>query len=166
MKRLAILLCLLSTTSVAATGTGRSTATIESASSISNISDLYFGDILSSAIAGTVTVSYNGVRSSTGGATPLGSFSVAEFQVTNSGTSGSFVFSIDSSVTLTSGEESMVVELSIPTYFGQYCDHIGSNSSKNVKVGGALNVAAGQRPGNYSGTFNVIVSFFSGTCIL
>ena len=129
--------------------------------SLQKNADLNFGSMVSGPSAGTVTIAVTGAVSSTGGVTLVPSTTVAaSFTLSNGPVGGSRIYFIQlpTSVTITSGAQSMVVN-----NFDNTAPNFGvlaSNSSRPIVVGATLNVGANQSSGTYSGTFLMMVSFF------
>ena len=131
------------------------TASVEIAAPISITEDtqLSFGNIGPSASAGTVTITNAGARSVTGGVSELGgAFAAAEFTVT--GASGAnFNASIPTSASLTGPGDAMSVSLTNDAGTSI------SGGSVSFNVGGTLSVGANQAAGSYSGTYTITVNY-------
>ncbi|HXO20043.1 MAG TPA: DUF4402 domain-containing protein [Thermoanaerobaculia bacterium] len=167
MKNLAIAtalvvsLGLLSAGTVHASGTagGAAAAEIVSAISISNNTNLEFGQIVPSVVIGTVTMSTAGVRSSTGGVT-LGNGVVpnaSSFAVTGA-PSNTYAITLPTSITLTAAAGApMTVDtfVSDPTVAGA----LSVAGAQTLLVGATLHVGVSQVANPYSGTFNVTVAY-------
>jgi len=137
----------------AATGSATASATILSPVSVTKSSDLDFGKIIAGASAGTVTLTGAGTFTCGVGLTCSGAHNAAAFGV--AGSSNEIVtVSADSSVTLTSGSNSMTASLA-PT--ASTLTLAGGVASFNV--GGSLAVGGNQAAGAYAGTFNVTVNY-------
>lgn len=134
-------------------------ANIIQAISVTKARDLNFGNIVYSG-AGTVTIA------STAAGTPSYSAAVyapagvegtresAQFNVT--GLSGAkFSFVVDESVTLSHGDDTMTATLSSD----QSENIVLTGGNATVYVGGVLSVGAEQPAGEYSGTFDVTVTY-------
>jgi hypothetical protein len=133
---------------------------------------LNFGDIFTTAAAGTVTLEpVAGARSATGGATlaSTGSTSIASFTV---GGKRAATYSItlpsDSSVTLTgpSGATAMPVKTFTASVAGGTAttNPTGllpntAGATQTFTVGATLSLAANQTDGNYTGSFPVTVAY-------
>lgn len=109
---------------------------------------------------GTVTVSAAGTRSSGGGVVLVSSGPGAAAQFTVSGNANAtyaITLQGNGEVSLTSGANSMAVNnfASSPGPTGQ----IGAGGSQTLMIGATLSVGNNQPPGNYSGTFNVTVTY-------
>lgn len=141
------------------TVTASSKAAIVTPLSLVKIDDLDFGSIIAGTTAGTVTIDQNNcTRSSSGGATPVGAlYQCAQFA--GQAQLGFFVgANLDPSVTLSgSAGGTMTATLALrgpnPRWF------VG-NSVQLFYVGGTLSVGANQKPGTYTGTFNLQVTYF------
>lgn len=121
---------------------------------------LNFGTISRSSASGSVTVSPDGVRTSSGGATVLASslFSAAPFSVTGE-KSATFSVSLPGNdvvvLTRVDGTETMEV-----TGFTHNSNLILSNTgSATFHIGATLNLDADQVSGDYHGSFSVTVNY-------
>ncbi|MFT4026744.1 MAG: DUF4402 domain-containing protein [Novosphingobium sp.] len=150
----------LATAANAATASASASAEILSTLNVVKDQDLNFGQIAVNG-AGTVVVGT--------GATPdscsallvcAGSTQKANFVVTGAKNIGVAASVQQTSVSLTSGSNSMALD-NFTLYFpnGTTLTGSGTTGSTNFEVGGTLHVAAGQATGVYSGTFNVNVSY-------
>jgi len=150
----------------AANQTGTATTVIVRPNTLVKVDDLDFGTIASGPTAGTVSVNaVTGVRSTTGGATAVGTLSQrAIFQ----GTGGILLITVsgDTSVTLTraGGGGTMTASLvRAATTSGGGIALLGGtllpNGVQTYYVGGTLNVGANQPAGDYSGTFQLTVNY-------
>jgi len=140
--------------------------------SITNSAGLAFGSFVAG-VGGTVTVSPLGVRTSAGSVVliPSGGGAAASFNVVgvqrgpnqnpNHTHSYSITLPANGTVTITSGANSMAVNnfISNPPAGNRTGTLARGTISQTLTVGARLTVAASQAPGNYSGTFNVIVVF-------
>lgn len=140
-----------------AVGTADANASIVSAISIADTSDLNFGDVVASGVAGTVVMTSAGVRSATAGAT-LGSstgISAAAFTVTGDADS-TFAITLPTTIQILAGTDEMTVD-----NFTSSLGAIGtlSGGTATLGVGATLQVEAAQVAGNYTGTFNVTVAY-------
>ena len=136
------------------------TATIITPISITNSTDLRFGNVAANpTLTGTVVITPAGLRSAGGGATlPVitGTFGVATFTVTGEGTS-TYAITLPGTVTLTGTPGgTMTVDNFASTPSGTGTLAAGT---QNVTVGGTLNVGAAQAAGSYTGTFSVTVNY-------
>lgn len=142
--------------------TATSTATIVTPISITKTVDMNFGNIAVNSSSGTVVLSPEGARSSTGGVTlpgTSGTVTAASFDVTGEG-AYTYAITLPSSVTITrnSGAEIMTVNAftSTPSATGTL-----TAGAQTLTVGATLNVGASQVAGTYvSGTaFTVTVNY-------
>lgn len=132
--------------------------TIENTSS----TPLNFGTVSRSSIAGTVTVPTSGNRTTTGGASVLGSssFSAAPFTV---GGENDATFNISLPVngtvvlTRTSGSETMAVNSFVSSVGTS--PTLSSSGTATFVVGATLTVGANQVAGDYTGSFSVTVAY-------
>lgn len=110
---------------------------------------------------GAVTVSPGGVRTASGGVVLVSSSTGSPAQVNVQGEPGSLYaiqLPADGTVALTSpGGQSMAVKgfASAPSGTGQ----LGGGGSQLVSIGATLTVGAQQAPGDYSGSFQVLVNY-------
>lgn len=142
-----------------ATTTGTASANIIQAITVTNARNLDFGNIV---FSGTGTVSIPAENAGTPGYTggvyaPTGvegTRTSAQFNVT--GLSGAkFSFEVDDTVTLEHGSDTMTATLS-----SSESENISlTGGAATVYVGGVLAVGATQPIGEYSGTFNVKVTY-------
>lgn len=144
-----------------ATATATATATIVTPISITNTSNMNFGNIAVNATAGTVVLAPGGTRTSTGGVTlpaDIGTVSAAVFTV--AGIPGAaYSISLPASTTVVSGGNSMTVDTftSNPSGTGNLD---GTTGDQTLQVGATLNVGGSQPTGVYvSGTFDVTVNY-------
>ena len=148
-------------TAFAATQNSASTSATASAKIITPIAiaktaDLNFGDVVTGATTGIVTVTTAGARSSSGGATLGNNTGVAAsaFAVTGQASETYAITLPATAVTLSSGSNTMTVDT--------FTSSLGTTSSIGagpLNVGGNLNVGANQATGAYTGTFNVSVNY-------
>lgn len=148
----------------AATRTATATAAIIRPGTLINTAPLSFGALLPSAAPGTATVSTAGVRSVTGGVTPLGgTVSAAGF----TGMTDAFPFWVyvnaptPATITLNrvGGGATMTVN-NFTVQGGVGWRLVPTNTVFTFRVGGRLNVGANQMTGTYNGTFSVTVDYF------
>ncbi len=134
------------------------TARIVTPIAIAKVTDLNFGDVVSSGAAGTVIVTPAGVRSAGGGATlgNGGSVAAASFTVSGQG-SATYAITLPASATVTSGANNMTVDTftSNPSGTGA----LSAGGSQTLNVGATLQVGASQATGTYTGSFNVTVAY-------
>ena len=150
----------LTTAANAATASASASAEILSALNVAKDKDLNFGQIAVNG-AGTVVVGTGAIADSCSALLVCaGSTQKAQFTVTGAKNIGVTAAVQQSSISLTSGANSMTLDnftLYFPT--GTTLTGSGATGSAPFEVGGTLHVAAGQATGVYSGTFNVNVSY-------
>lgn len=119
---------------------------------------LGFGQIIVTGTSGTVTVTTTGSRSASGGVALGNGFGVspATFTVTGEADTA-YGITLPSSVTLTGGQGSMVMDTFTSSPSGS--GNLGPGRSQAVSVGATLHVGASQPPGSYSGTYAVTVAY-------
>ena len=137
-----------------------SSVVIVLSTAIYKTSDMQFGFIFPGASGGTVVLSATGSRTSTGTVKlPSGGSSSAAGFVVFGAPNTTFSVSYPTSITLSraGGSGSMTVSSIVgsPSAGGT----LSSGGSATVNVGGTLTVAANQTFGQYSGSFNVTVSY-------
>lgn len=144
-------------------------AMIVSAIGISKNHDLLFGQIVSDAVGGTVSVAVDGTRTSSGPTlldqtgSAYSTFHQASFAIT--GQPG-YIYTItvpSSAVTITSGTGSSAPTMTIDTFVTNGTSGVrtldGTLGTDTLAVGGTLHIAASQTAGSYSGSFNVTVAY-------
>ena len=143
----------------AATENATVTANVISTISLTNQAGLAFGDIASSNVAGTVVLSPDGSRISTGGAsinsTVAGGPAVFDVQ---GDPNAVYAITLPASVMLTApAGNSMSVDnfTSLPATTGL----TDSGGQQTLFVGGTLNVGGNQGFGSYSGIMSVTVEY-------
>lgn len=129
--------------------------------SISNTSlkKLNFGTITRSSSSGSITVTPDGQRSVTGGASALGSssFSAAPFTVSGEN-SASFSITLPASgVLLTREGGTETMEVNAFTHDSGLV--LSSNGEASFSVGATLNIDADQLIGEYHGSFSITVNY-------
>ena len=128
---------------------------------LNNTRGLDFGTLLRGTTAGTVTINATSdARTRTGGVTLVGGGTPGAARFTATGTPAVNAFiTIGAAPILTrvSGTETMAV--SNMTLNGARTRRIPASGTLDVRVGGRLNVAANQRDGLYSGSFNLTVDY-------
>lgn len=125
--------------------------------SISRVSDMSFGQIVSGTFGGTVTVSTTGIRTASGIAVVASSSSSqAVFLVTGTNNT-SYAVVLPASVALSGSGPDMTVD----TFTSNPADSglLDGTGSQTVYVGATLHVSANQQPGPYSGTVDVSVAY-------
>ena len=139
----------------AATASADATATILQQITVTKTADLAFGTVVVGTTGGNVTIANNGTTpiSCAAALACSGTNGAASFNVV--GTVGEAVtVTVDPSVTLTSGSNSMTASLN-PSYSGTHT----LVASDVLRVGGTLSVGASQASGVYSGSFDVVVNY-------
>lgn len=124
--------------------------------------NLDFGTISTSSVAGSVTVPPEGARVASGGVSVLSSssFSSAPFEVTGNPDATcqlSLPGDLDVKLTRTGGAEQMTV-----TGFnigGSTTITLDNNGDADFKVGATLNLGVSQIPGEYTGSFSVTIAY-------
>ncbi len=135
-----------------------SQAAAQTSLTISRDLDLVFGAVVPGPSSGTVTVTPEGARSSSGGVTLGSSAGVSPSVFTVAG-EPSLAFSIvlPSSTTLSDGSSTMTVDsfTSSPESTGT----LDASGNREIRVGSTLHVAAAQASGSYAGSFSVMVAY-------
>lgn len=145
----------------AATATGTAKANIVTAINITATpgSSLNFGAIVPGASAGNVTVSTAGVRGACpAGLVCTGSTSAQTFDVTGTANMVAVV-TAPTSVSITSGANSMSVALTHNAGGAGNTFTLGAGGTFQLAFGGTLSVGASQAAGAYSQNFNVSVDY-------
>jgi len=126
--------------------------------SIVNISSLDFGVVSVGSTAGSVVISNDGLRFSTGGVdiSPSDPASPAKFIAAGSPNSSYFVY-LPQSVQLVdqNGNTILLNQLQASSLSGQ----LDANGNLDLSVGGQINLDANQSPGNYSGTLVIELDY-------
>jgi hypothetical protein len=137
-------------------------ATVIAPLTITKTADLSFGALVAGTDISTVSIAaVDNARSKTGTvAYAVGSLAAAgnaaSFSLTGQG-AATYAITLElGSITVTSGSDTMTVSgfSSSPTPTGALVAGVGT-----LKVGGTLNMAAGQAAGDYKGSFNVTVNY-------
>ena len=127
---------------------------------IQNTQGLAFGSFVAGS-GGSVTVSTSGGRSANGGVLliPSSTSSAAQFTVTGDA-NATYTIQLPSNdfVKLTGPGSDMVINDFTSSPSGA-AGQLSAGGSQTLLVGGTLNVANDQSPGNYSGSFTVIVDY-------
>lgn len=124
---------------------------------ISAKQDINFGAMMSPSSDGTVTLSYNGQRSATGGIYLMNNADVSQGIFTIDGTAGRTVYvSLPSEVFIYSGGNSLSVNNFTASTGTQFT--LASDMA-DMHIGATLNVPANAPEGDYSGTYTVTVSY-------
>lgn len=147
---------LISSNAMAASTTGTADALVIKPLAIEvDPTPLSFGGIVSGP-AGTVTVDVTfGTLSSTGGIQTVvpSAHSQSFFSVTGEG-NRAFNTTVDSSVTLSNGTDSMTADLT-----SSNTSPLNAGGFGLIAMGGTLSVGANQASGSYTGTYNVSVDY-------
>lgn len=125
-----------------------------------NTTALDFGNIISGATPGTVTINATtGARTTTGGATAAGGTTgFATFLSAGSVNRIYLVFIPNAAITLSNGTGGTMT-VGNWTSNGGLIRFLDNNGLGIIRIGGRLNVGANQAPGTYTGTFNVTVNY-------
>ena len=143
----------------AASVSGTAKATILAPLTITETTQMSFGDISPNAIsATTVVLTTGGVRTSPDGAGLIGgTVAPGIFSLTGA---GNLAYTItlpgNTDVTLTSGANTMAVDTFISNPSGTGALNTGAG---NINVGATLKVGIGQAAGAYTGAYTVIVEY-------
>ncbi|HJW09635.1 MAG TPA: DUF4402 domain-containing protein [Holophagaceae bacterium] len=125
---------------------------------ITGVSGLDFGKLISGATSGTLTLSPAGATSASGGVTTFGGLASACVLTISGGANRNYTITLpaNGAVTATGPGPAMGVNnfLSAPSGTG----NLGAGGSQNLLIGATLSVAANQTDGSYSGSFDVTVS--------
>jgi hypothetical protein len=148
-----------------AQATATASATIITPIGILKTVDMNFGNVVTSAAAGTVVLTPAGTRSTTLGASIIpaqpGTVTAATFTV--SGSAGlTYSITLPASVTINNGVPSMTVDTFISNpAAGVGTGTIGGGGTQTLTVGATLNVGANQAPGFYTSAapFTVTVNY-------
>lgn len=122
--------------------------------------NLNFGTISRSSVAGTVIITADGQRSSTGGVSILTSslFTAAPFAVSGENSAG-FNLTLpdndDVKMTRTGGTE----EMEVTNFTHNSGLVLSSSGAATFSVGATLNLDADQVAGDYTGSFNVTIAY-------
>ena len=159
---------LLATATATAWAAGLFGATAALAQTITNSASLSFGAFAAGA-GGTVVIAPQGLRSRTGSVMlfPQGVGTAAQFICSSlAGTSCTLVLPADGTVELTSGSNKMVVQAFSsnppidPSLLPlRIAKGTVKGGSQPFNIGATLVVNPAQAPGNYTGSFDVIVNF-------
>jgi hypothetical protein len=127
--------------------------------SLSQNTDLRFGDVIKSATAGTVVLTPAGIRTQTGGVTlgfmtPSGP---ATFTVTGD-PNVTYAITLPSSITI-NGPGGATLTVSSVTSAPNATGLLDGSGQQTLAVAGTLNVAGNQQDGAYTGTFSVTVAY-------
>jgi len=121
---------------------------------------LAFGNLASSAVAGTVAVTSAGVRSAAGGSSLVAGAAVtaAVVNITAGEASATVNITYPGSATLTSGANTMTVN-GFAAAGSPASVALNAGGTGTFNVGGTLAVGVSQATGNYAGTFNVTLAY-------
>ena len=148
----------LGTPAFAATNTATANATVNIVSplTLTNNTGLDFGTVVGPFAGETVEVKTDNSRTC-GGLTCSGTtVSAAKFTVSGGTASQNLAVTVDPSVDLTSGSNTLTVDLTTDLPSGVMTD---TNGGAIFYVGGSLPIPAGTADGVYSGTVNVQVDY-------
>lgn len=154
----ALLLVSLSSFAVDTAVTGHARITIVDGITVVETQQLNFGSIDASAVAGTVVVNYDGIRSSTGGVTEIGTgFSSGSFTVT--GTPGTVLNYVVQTTPITllgvnTGQPITISNFTVSNASGT----TNAGGTAILKVGATATVIANQVVDLYTGTYEVVVT--------
>lgn len=124
---------------------------------ISAKQDINFGAMMSPSADGTVTLSYNGQRSATGGIYLMNNADVSQGIFTIDGTAGRTVYvSLPSEAFIYSGGNALSVNNFTASTGTQFT--LASDMA-DMHIGATLNVPANAPEGDYSGTYTITVSY-------
>lgn len=132
--------------------------------SITNDTELNFGNILASGSQGNVIVAFNGTRTRSGGATFIssspGTVSAAQFTV-NGQVNATYSITLpnNSAVKLTKPGGTNMTVRQFKHSLGSTTPKLNSAGTQVFTVGATLRVNANQSPGFYSSTFNITVAY-------
>lgn len=125
--------------------------------SLQKATDLAFGGILASSAAGRVVLAPDGTRSASGGAVLAASSGVSAAVLRVAGEpSTSFTLSLPGTILMQAGAAQMTAEAFTSDAAVTRLDATGR---LEVHLGATLNVAPGQAPGLYAGSFLVTVAY-------
>jgi hypothetical protein len=144
--------------------TATATATIVSPITIVKVTDMNFGNVVTSAATGTVVLDPASARSTTGGASILvaqpGTVSAASFTV--GGTAG-FTYSITLPASVIIDDPGLGAPMTVDTFTSTPTPTgtIGAGGTETLSVGATLNVGANQVGGVYTSAapFTVTVNY-------
>lgn len=153
----AVLAAIYSQTAIAADVTGTATANVLAPLTITQATQMDFGDVAGdTASATTVVLTTAGATSSIDGAYTGGSPAAGGFDVTG-GDNLAYNITLPASTTLTDGGNSMTVDNFNHDAGGAPALNGSGNASFNV--GATLNLGAAQPAGVYNGTYTVTVDY-------
>ncbi|RKZ56243.1 MAG: hypothetical protein DRQ44_16905 [Gammaproteobacteria bacterium] len=144
---------------ISATATATATAKITSNMTVRTVTSMFFGELSSSAEAGTLALSPAGVRTTTGGVTVNSTVAgtPAAFDVQGD-PNATYSVSFPAAVIMTNGSpNTMVIEkfISSPEATGV----LDTSGQQTLFVGGTLNVDSNQAFGTYTGDLTITVDY-------
>lgn len=141
------------------TESAQATATIHQHLSLSKNVDLAFGGIITDTDWGTVTIPANsaGTPNYSGLPAQLAATTAAAKFTANGQDGATFDITLPSTASITNGSHSMTIDNFISSEGTNGV--VLSGGSKEFYVGATLNIAAGQAAGQYTGNFNVTVTY-------
>ena len=142
-----------------ATETAQASATIHQHLSLTKDVDLAFGGIITDTDGGTVTIAASSAGTPSYAGLPAQlTATTAAAKFTASGQDGAtFDITLPTSATITNGSESMIIDNFISS--AENNSDVLSGGSTEFFVGATLNIAAGQAAGQYTGEFDVTVTY-------
>ena len=157
----ALAIFMAATPAFAATRAARAEAVALKPLSIVNRTDLEFGTLISSPVAGTVSINpTNDARTTTGGVTAAsGGPHAAQFLTASTGNQFLQV-NHNGLPTLTHTGGVATMKVTQLTLNGPVLRFIGPSGVLDLRVGGTLAVSANQLDGQYTGTFQITVTYF------
>ncbi len=150
---------LITGTNAQSTATASTTAVLITPISIVKTTDMHFGTVAASGVAGTVILDYDDGRTATGGISlPAGSTlqKTAVFEVTGEGTSGFSISIPGSPITLIGSVSGSMTVSDFTSDLGASSALVGG--AKTIKVKATLNVDAGQVAGTYTNASDLFVT--------
>jgi hypothetical protein len=151
----------LATPAFAASGAATTEAVVLRPLSIVNTEDLQFGTMISSPVAGNVTIDpTNDARSVTGGVTPAGGVPHAAQFFTYGGPLQSLQVNRGPLPILNRAGGGATMNVTGLTLNGPVLRFLTAAGILDLRVGGTLAVKANQQDGDYSATFQIIVTYF------
>jgi hypothetical protein len=144
-----------------ADATANATATIITPISIKKTADLLFGKIVKSDDGGTVVIDTEGNAVYSGVTEFANNINVSAAQFTVKGNAGNtYSILLPTSITISeTGGATMTVDNFTSSPDETAGGIIASNGTQTLSVGATLNVGADQTPGEYTGSFDVTVSY-------
>lgn len=146
---------------MATKATGNTEAVLLRPLSIVNTDDLDFGTLLHGATAGTVIIDpFTDGRTTTGGVTAAGGAPLAARFVTYGGPLQTLQVNRGPLPVLTRVGGGATMNVTQLTLNGPVLRFLNAAGVVDLRVGGTMNVAANQLDGTYTGTFQIIVTYF------